>query len=200
MLLTKTQLEILEVFCSNITKSFSIRNISKQLNKNYKVAYQAMQGLIKEDIIKKDEHQLLKLNYHKNYPLLTYVESSRAEKFLRKHKDISLFIEDIIKRGDLGFFTLLLFGSYAAGTQNKKSDIDILMIVENITEVEPLERWMKSLSERHGNFHCIVISKESVWEMIRKRGKLNVINETLNKHIIFYGAEDYYRLIENGAG
>lgn len=195
MILTKTQLEIMEIFCSSITKSFSIRGVSKQLNKNYKVAYQAMQGLIKEGILSKDEHQLLKLNSHENYPLLAYVESLRAEKFLKKHKEISLFVTDVIQKSPLGFFTLMLFGSYAAGKQRKNSDIDILMIIEDIAQVEAIERNLKFMSETFGNFHIHVVSEESVKEMILRPGKLNVINETLNKHILFFGAEDYYRLI-----
>jgi predicted nucleotidyltransferase len=195
MLLTKTQLEIMEIFCSNITKSFSIRGLSKLLNKNYKVAYQAMQGLIKSNILKKDEHQLLKLNSHKNFSLLAYVESLRAEKFLKKHKEIGLFVDDVIQKSNLGFFTLMLFGSYAAGTQKKHSDIDVLMIIEDIAQVEAVERNLKFMSETFGNFHIQVISKESVKEMILRPGKLNVVNETLNKHILFFGAEDYYRLI-----
>ncbi|MBI4980777.1 nucleotidyltransferase domain-containing protein [Candidatus Woesearchaeota archaeon] len=195
MLLTKTQLEIMEIFCANITKSFSIRGLSKLLNKNYKVAYQAMQGLIEKGILKKDEHQLLKLNYQKNFSLLAYIESLRAEKFLKKHKEIGLFVNEVIQKSPLGFFTLMLFGSYAAGKQSKRSDIDVLMIIEDIAQVEAVERNLKFMSENFGNFHLQVISKESVKEMILRPGKLNVVNETLNKHILFFGAEDYYRLI-----
>lgn len=185
----------MEIFCANITKSFSIRGLSKQLDKNYKVAYQAMQGLIEDNLLEKDEHQLLKLNSHKNFSLLAYVESLRAEKFLRKHKEIGLFVGETIQKSTLGFFTLMLFGSYAAGTQKTHSDIDILMIIEDIAQVETVERALKFISETFGKFHIHVISKESVREMILRPRKLNVINETLNKHLLFFGAEDYYRLI-----
>ena len=96
----------------------------------------------------------------------------------------------------MGFFTFLVFGSYAEDKQTKRSDIDILLIIENSEDVEKIERQLKNISEKYGNLHCNVISKESVKEMISKKAKLNVINESLNKHIILFGAEDYYRLIE----
>ena len=102
---------------------------------------------------------------------------------------------EVIKKIDLGFFSLLLFGSYAEGKATKSSDIDILMIIENTEDTEKIERWLQQISEKYGDFHCNVINKESVKEMLNQREKLNVINETLNKHIIFFGAEDYYRLI-----
>lgn len=195
-MLTKTQLEILKVFCSKLTESFSIRSIAQQLNKKYKVIYQASQDLIKRDFLEKDKkHKLLKLNYQRNLPELAYIESLRAEQFLKKHPDINLFIDETIKKINLGFFTILLFGSYVESKQTKRSDIDILMIIENLEDTEKIERQLQNISEKYGNFHSHVISQESVREMIKERTKLNVINETLDKHILFFGAENYYRLI-----
>ena len=41
-----------------------------------------------------------------------------------------------------------------------------------------------------------VIGFESVYEMLSKRDEKNMMNEILNKHILLYGAELFYRLIE----
>jgi hypothetical protein len=32
--------------------------------------------------------------------------------------------------------------------------------------------------------------------MLRKRDEKNVVNEALNKHLIFYGAEQFYKILK----
>jgi len=192
---TKTQIAILKIFCSKITESFTIKEIAEKIKQNYSIVYSALQNLYENKFLVKDKHKNFSLNYKENHKDLAYIESLRAEEFLKKHKDIALFIDEIIKKINLGFFNLLLFGSFVEGKQKKRSDIDILMIIENLEDIEKIEKQIKNISEKYGNFDCNVISKESVKEMLTKREKLNVINETLNKHILFFGAEDYYRLI-----
>lgn len=194
MYFTKTEVAILKVFTSKITESFTIREIAKRVKQNYSIVYSAIQNLHKNNFLIKDKHKNFSLN-KENYQNLGYIEHLKAEELLKKNKDIALFVEEAIKKINLGFFSLLLFGSYAESKQRKNSDIDILMIIESLQDTEIIERTLQQISERYGNFHCNVISKESVKEMLNQREKLNVINETLNKHIVFFGAEDYYRLI-----
>jgi len=194
MYFTKTEIAVLKLFASKITESFTIRELAKKTGQNYSIVYSAVQNLHKNNFLVKDKHKNFSLNIA-NYEDLSYIEHLRAEEFLAKHKDIGLFIDETIKKLEAGFFSLILFGSYAEGKQNKKSDVDILLIIENPNDTEKIERHIQNLSEKYGNFHCNVIGKESVKEMIAQKDKLNVINETLNKHIIFFGAEDYYRLI-----
>lgn len=191
---TKTEIAVLKTFVSKIKESFTIREIAKKARQNYSIVYSAVQNLYKNNFLIKDKHKNFLLNT-KNYQNLVYIEQLRAEEFLVKHKDIELFVNEVIKKLEAGFFSLLLFGSYAEGKQTEKSDIDILIIIENSKDTEKIEEHIQNLSEKYGNFHCNVISKESVKEMAAQKDKLNAINETLNKHIIFFGAEDYYRLI-----
>ena len=192
---TKTETAILKIFTSKITESFTIREISRKLKQNYSIVYSSLQNLYKNNLLIRDKHKRFSLNYKENYQSLAQIEQSRAEEFSKKNNNIALFVDEVIRKVNLGFFTLLLFGSYAEGKQTKRSDIDILMIIENLKDTEKTERQLQNISGRYGNFHCHVISKESIREMISKRDKLNVINESLNKHIIFFGGEDYYRLI-----
>jgi len=143
-----------------------------------------------------DEHKLLSLNYKSNFQDLAYIESLRAEDFFKKHKDIMVFVDEILKKME-GFFTLLIFGSYAAGKETKDSDIDVLMIIERTEDADKEEKFLNSIADIYLNkHHTMVIGKESVKEMIRE-SKLNVINETLNRHIMLFGAEDYYRLMQD---
>ena len=196
MLFTKTQIKILKLLCSTITKSYSIRAISRAIKQSYPLTYHSAKDLIKKGFIIEDEHRLLSLNYKSNFQDLAYIESLRAEEFLKKHKEIMLFVGEILKKTE-GFFTLLIFGSYAIGEETKNSDTDILMIIEKIEDADKEEKFLNRIADTYlKKHHCYVIGKESVKEMVKERDKLNVINETLNKHIIFFGADDYYRLMQ----
>jgi hypothetical protein len=35
---------------------------------------------------------------------------------------------------------------------------------------------------------------KSAYEMLAKRDKVNILNETLNKHLLLFGAENYYKI------
>lgn len=195
MEITKTETAILKVLTSRITEQFTIMEIAKEVKQNYSIVYSAAQNLHKNGFLLKNKHKNFSLDYKANHQDLARIEGLRAEEFLKKHKDIELFVNDAIRKIDLGFFVLLLFGSYAEGKASKRSDIDILMIIESLGDVERIERQLQNISERYGDFHCHAVSKESVREMVSNKGKLNVINESLSKHVIFFGAESFYRLI-----
>ena len=191
-MLTKTQIKIMEIFTSKIAERFSIKQISEILKKPYPLIHRSMQELIKNNLIIKDSKELLSLNYKENHQELSYIESSRAKEFLNKNKILSLFTKDTLKLIDSDFFILLLFGS---SVEKEGRDIDILIISEKPEEHE------KILDHIAGNFtkkfDIISVSPASVYEMLSKRDNLNVLNETLNKHIILFGAENYYRMLKN---
>src|SRR3989338_8599328 len=94
-------------------------------------------------------------------------------------------------------FVLLMFGS--AVDSNKPRDVDILLIVDSTDKVEFHEKFLHNIASNYGlPFEERVIGFESVYEMLSKRDEKNVMNEILNKHIILYGAELFYRLIQRG--
>ncbi len=116
---------------------------------------------------------------------------------LNKHKDLRLFTDEIITKIKEDNFILLLFGS--AVNSNKPRDIDILLIVDSTDKIEFHEKFLHNVSSNYNlPFEERVISFESVYEMLSKRDELNIMNEILNKHIILYGAELFYRLIQKG--
>jgi predicted nucleotidyltransferase len=144
----------------------------------------------------KDEHGLISVNYKAHRQDLAYIESLRAEEFKRKYPDIGLFADKVIAQMD-GFFILLVFGSYAKGKPKRKSDVDILMIVERTGDAEHKEKLLQNVAETYlKHAECRAIGLESAREMLAKRDKLNVLNETLDNHILLFGAEAYYRLLQ----
>ena len=108
-----------------------------------------------------------------------------------------MFSEELIKKIKEDSFVLLIFGS--AVESSKPRDIDILLIVDNAEKIEFNEKFLdNTLSNYDFPSETRVISFDSVYEMLLKRDEKNIMNELLNKHLILYGAELFYRLIEKG--
>lgn len=195
-MLTKTEILILKVFVSRITKKFSIKEISEILKKQYPLIHRASSNLIEKGYIKSDERKLLSLNYKENIAELSFVEAQRTKEALNNKNSISLFIKDCLNELKEDFFIFLIFGSFVE--KNKFNDLDIMIILD---KPEKIERTEKMLSNIYSNFSfktdINIISKESAYEMLSKREQINIINESLNKHLIVFGGENYYRMLAN---
>ncbi len=195
-MLSKTQEKVMELFTARITGKFSIKEVSELSKKPYPLIHRSVKDLIGRKIITKDSHGLISLNFRENHSILAYIESVKCESFLNTNKTIKLFAKDAVEKIDLNFFTLLLFGSSVLKGE-KARDVDILLIVENKKDTQPVERFLDNISSNFTiHFHCNVISTESVREMLAKSDEPNIMNETLNNHIIIFGAENYYRLLK----
>ncbi|MFH1916722.1 MAG: hypothetical protein ABIJ21_05635, partial [Nanoarchaeota archaeon] len=182
---------------NNITKRFSIREIARKLKMNVSLAHRNMLPLIEEKYLLKDDKGYLFLNFRKNHEVLSYCEYLRRNEFLQRHKVIALLNDDTQKKLPYGCFVLLVFGSTV--NSSKPRDLDLLLIIEKTDEIEQAERYFYNI---YNNFtlkvHPVIVSFESVDEMLESREQMNVLNEVLNKHIVLYGAELFYKLISRG--
>ena len=192
---TKTQSEIMKVFVSKITERFSIKQVSEILKKSYPLIHRSTSVLIEEGFLIRDENELISLNYRKNHSEIGYIESERANEGV-KDKSLLLFIKDLNEKIGEDFFIFLIFGSFVE--KEKPRDIDVLIILDNGKKVDEIEKITGNIASNFSlKLDINVISKESAYEMLSKRDIKNVLNETLNKHLILFGAENYYRIIKN---
>ena len=199
MLLTKTQLKIVELFSSQIKELFTIRQVSRILNMHVSLAHRSIQPFIKNKVIIRNKQNYLGLDYTRNHSLLAYAEYLRRNEFLSKAKNstISQFANEVNDEFTEDCYILILFGS--AVISNAPRDIDIVLIVDSQSKVESAERFMENISNKYpASFHIIVISFESAYEMLGKRNQANIMNEMFNKHILLYGAEAFYRILKKG--
>ena len=195
-MLTKTQIEIMKVFTSRIEKRFSINEIASLLKKPYALIYRSINPLLKEELILINEKKNLSLNYRKNFQEIAFIESIRTKEKLKKEKSVSLFIKDCLEEINQDFFIFLIFGSFV---ENKKfNDLDIIIILDNFKDTEKIERIVKNIANNFSfkaDIH--ILTKESAYEMFEKREQTNILNESLNKHLIVFGGENYYRILSN---
>ncbi|MEK6823986.1 MAG: hypothetical protein AABY06_03025 [Nanoarchaeota archaeon] len=195
-MLTKTQTEIMKVFVSKIEKRFSINEIAGILKKPYALIHRSMQELLKNRFILGDEKKLLSLNYKENLTELSFIESIRTKTSLEKEKSVSLFIRDCLKEINEDFFIFLIFGSFVE--KKKFNDLDIIIILNNKTKLEQTEKIIKNIASNFSfKIDSHVLSKESAYEMFSKREQTNILNESLNKHLIVFGGENYYKILSN---
>ncbi len=193
---TKTQAVIMQVFASSITRRFSIKEIADNLKKPYPLIHRSIQNLLKDKLIIKDEKGFLSLDYKKNNAQIAYIESIRAKNTLDRDKMLQFLIEDFCKELEPSFFILLIFGSYLEKTNPR--DIDFLIIIEQEEKINDAEKILKRVASRvTKEIDLKVISTAMACEMLEKRDQINVMNETLNKHLILYGAESYYNILKN---
>lgn len=199
MWLNKSTFGVLQLFTGRITESFTLREVARMLKMHVSLVHRVIKPLIHDKIILRDKYKHLTLNYKAKHEILAFVEYLKRDELLsrKKYKDIEAFAEEVVNKIKEDNFILVLFGSTVES--DKPRDIDILLIVDNINKVEFHEKFIHNLASNYNlPFEERVISFESVYEMLAKRDEMNIINEILNKHIILYGAETFYRLIQRG--
>ena len=195
-MLTKTQFKIMQIFVSKINEKFSIKRVSENLKKPYPLVHRSIKALIDNKFISKDRQNFLSLNHKQNHSELAYIESLRKKEFLKSNKTITLFINDVMEKINLDLFIFLIFGSHIK--KQKSRDIDILVIIEDKKKVNIIEKILNNIASNFTvKFDVNIISVESAYEMLAKRDKINIVNETLDNHLLIFGAENYYRLLKN---
>ena len=115
-------------------------------------------------------------------------EFYRREKLFKRNKDF-LVIHN--RLAELNFvFVALVFGSYAKGTANKHSDIDILTIDGDEKEIK------SAISLLPNKIHLTTLSCDEFIQMVKSK-EFTVVSEALKNNIILIGKEEYYRLLSN---
>lgn len=198
-MLTKTQIEIIG-YLLNREEPQNIRGIARALRKSYTLVYNNIENLRRKEIIYKQEvppAQIIKLNEYAPVEVFIEAEDKRKEDFLKRYKEMGVFLKDVFSNSENLFFILIVFGSYAKGKTTKKSDMDFLAIVPRKEDIKEIEvKVGKSYTKIKK--HLIVVDQQDFLGMIKKPKELNIGNEARKNHIILYGVEQYYQLIKRG--
>jgi predicted nucleotidyltransferase len=199
-MLTKNDVIITRFLIRNPYKRFSIREIARQVGVDYKLIYNAVKRLKQKKIIISYRHgktELCGLSFKETSHYLAQVEGIQTKDFLEKQTGMKLIIEDIKKHMKNPYYTLILFGSFSKGKQHKRSDVDILLIVPEKGNIKQAEVALAMSSRtRPLKIHSHVVMAKDFVEMLSSKEELTLAKEVVLNHIIFYGAEAYYSLLE----
>jgi len=191
-MLTKKQIEILDLFRKNVFLSLTIRGISKKLKKAYPKTYEAVKILKNKNIIKIEKigsSSLCKVNLDdRTVSILSFLDEQEAySKNIPNIQEILSFkelLEDII----------LVTGSFAKGKQTKTSDIDLMVITK-----EKAFQKQKLIENKTSLFipeiHIIVVTKQDFIKMLLEKEE-NLGKEVFKNRLIFRNANSFYGLVK----
>ncbi len=198
MHLSKTEIAILKFFANKIGKAYTVREIAKNIGQDYRITHETVSRLAEKGLIEKEKKanlNLCRLNFKKNMSVLSYIESTIAQGFLEKNKDVGIIITDLLKSIKIPCFTLILFGSYAKG-RRKKSDLDLLFLVPDRKSEKDVSAGVFSIERITPiKIHDIILTYGEFSKMLEEK-KTNLAKEILDNHVIFYGSEAYYKTLE----
>ncbi|MFH1065753.1 MAG: nucleotidyltransferase domain-containing protein, partial [Nanoarchaeota archaeon] len=101
-------------------------------------------------------------------------ENYKLANIIRANPELEPIFQDIIKRSKAGL--ILLFGSYAKGSQKRESDIDIYIDTTSRKTKEDVRNVYGSISVKIGKFNPDDL----------------LIKEIIKNHAIIKGGEEYY--------
>lgn len=155
-----------------------VREIAKILNESHSSVSRRLNELKKENVVEfkvtgKNKIFHLKNNLvAKNYIFKS--EFNKLIKLLERYPEFEVIFEEILKICDAKL--IILFGSYAKGTANKNSDIDIYIETKN--------RKVKKLVE---NVNSKINAKIGLFNV-----DSHLIKEIIKNHVIIKGIEVFY--------
>lgn len=193
--INKTQRKILIFLATHPEKQFTIRGISRELDKPYPLIYNNIKKLESFGfVIRKSipPAQSIELNEHAPLSLMLQLEFERKEIFLAKYPWVRVMLNDLLSRSKTPFLVLLVFGSYAKETQTSKSDIDLLFISMEKSDFSDIENAAKVYTKVKKGINIVDINDFK--EMI-KTDQYNIGNEAKKHHIILFGADMFYYLV-----
>ncbi len=198
-MLTSKELQIIELFRKDIFTSFTIRGIMKKINtKSYNWTHGAIKKLQKEKIItvkKKGQSQLCTINLETHLTIIYLGLLEELNAINRKIHNLSKIINLLDIMEGQNFYVLMIAGSYADNTFTKKSDLDVVVIIDKKEE----EKWILNKLINEGDLmipkmHPYVFSKKDFLEMLTNK-EFNYGKEIAKKHLIVYGAEFYFKIL-----
>ena len=134
---SKVRIELLNTFFLHPEKSFYLRELERLTGEDYKNVSTELKSLESIGLLTSSKSGNLKY-FHVNPEFLIYYELKSI--FFKVRGAPSLLKQVLSERTDIEY--AFIYGSFAAGTENDKSDID-LMVVGKMT----LENLLKRLRE-----------------------------------------------------
>ena len=157
------------------------RALAKRLDINHMTVMRNLKELVRENVLEfrkegRNKVYFLKKNMEaRNYELIS--ELYKLNKTLEKYSELRQTIKNIQQNKEIGL--AILFGSYAKGTANKNSDIDVFIETKDRNLKKELELLNSRLSVKIGEY-----DRSSP-----------LIKEIEKNHIIIKGAEIFYEKI-----
>ena len=200
-MITEKQLKLFETFARKPFSEFTRKQVKKESKeKSNNTLALTIKLLKKEEVLiekKIGRSGLLTLNLNNN---LTYhylalcnfkkITSEAVKTSVKRLKEEISFITP--------FYSIVIFGSYAAGEQKKNSDLDIAVFIEN-TDLKKIlvasTNAAKLKTQLEMDVH--IISKSEMIEMLINDEE-NLGKQIARKHLAIHNLQIFYDIIKEG--
>jgi len=134
-----TQLKVLSLFLENPHSSYYLRESARMLNMDPMTVKRALDLLLKDDfLIRTEEKNRILYKANVENPALRHMKISYNLSWLREKNTV-----DFILKQMKSVSSIVLFGSFAKGENDKESDVDILTI--SLSENKPTAKLSQHL-------------------------------------------------------
>ena len=180
------KLKIINFFGKNIDDSFTMHELSHKLKIPYASFYRTISGM-QDMLIKKKKGQAYTIEVNTNEPViksyLAIASEEEKKEFLTKHPIISKISESLPPKD-----VVVLFGSYAKGTEMEQSDIDILIINKGGKKTVSFSKYEMLFKKKINP----VFIKFAEFKKMLKEKEENVGKQALKTHIILSNPEKFW--------
>ncbi|MBS3118574.1 nucleotidyltransferase domain-containing protein [Candidatus Woesearchaeota archaeon] len=192
-MLTKTQIEIINLFRKNLFFKVSILQIQKLLKKkSYQRVYDGVKELVQRKALNSDKFghsNLITLPLsHESAFILSYLDEEEA--FLHNVPSIHRLLD--IK--ELTDDVLMVIGSYAKKKQNKHSDVDMIVITPE--KAFDKQKLIENLTlTLFPPIHPVVFTRKDFIDMLLSTEE-NLGKEAFRNHLLYRNQKVYYELVK----
>ena len=188
-MLNKNKFKVLSLFSGDYMKEVYGREAARELSMNQKTVSNILKRLEKENILRskmEGRNKVYRLN-HSNPSLMHVLSMVEKEKTVQFRERSGLgrdFIDEILKSKSP---LVIIFGSYANGTQKKNSDVDILVLSPfdvNLSDVEKFYKIKASVKEY----------KEEEFINALRSGDF-LITEVIRNHVVLVGSDLFVKML-----
>ncbi|MFH1848586.1 MAG: nucleotidyltransferase domain-containing protein [archaeon] len=186
--ITENALQVLSLFTNDFGREYYVREVGKLLKISPRTAQLILEELEDKGVVESKAKGKIKAykirlsEFTKRY--LVFVEQYKAISFLEDNLMPKEVIEKIAPHiKGIG----IIFGSYAKGTQNKESDLDIFVAGDYAKEeIEKVSR----------NLGMDISMKCYPIKIFKRNIKTDVlVREILKNHIVFANAEQFIQVV-----
>ena len=190
--ITENTLQVLSLFTNGFDREYYIREVEKLLEISPRTSQLILEslenkGIIESKIKGKIKSYKIKINeLSKKY--FIFVEQYKSIAFMEKN----LLVKEIISKISPFIEGIgIIFGSYAKGTENKESDLDVF--IAGAYDKEEIKKVSRNLGIE------ISVKCYSLKTFENNLNKDILLKEILKNHVIFADAEQFIRkVLANG--
>jgi predicted nucleotidyltransferase len=203
----ETLLRIIGLMREDVDRGMTIMGISKKLKIGYRPAHMHITEMEKEGIIRIERVGVAKqCRLNLQNPLtrhqLMALDMFKAEQIYTKNTKLKAVIEGLIDKVTEQYLSkvqsIVLFGSQAKGSATKKSDIDLLFIVNDLKDNavrEAIERECAGFQYSHNIRVSPLITDIVEFKKMLEAKEMNVGKEIRKDGISLFGHELFWRIV-----